>query len=236
MVLFLVATGSAWFTTTSSTQMQSYSGCAWDPWFGTQCRSSQSSSQQTSTSWGGPYYNSFSAWDFESWGFWANGTQIEDVSGIWEPDLLGEMNLKLTGDDVIRGSYKNGENQGCIQGNFSYSNATFPLMDGIWWEDPTYQPPYSAGVIKITFLNSTALEGIFSYSDGTWGTFIGNKISGNLTEETEATLLDMPEVNWTLNYEEQKERIVSNPPEDNPMMQPGKQATLKLFCITIWFL
>jgi hypothetical protein len=28
MVLFLVATGSAWFTTTSSTQMQSYSGCA----------------------------------------------------------------------------------------------------------------------------------------------------------------------------------------------------------------
>jgi hypothetical protein len=36
------------------------------------------------------------------------------------------MKLKLTGDDIIRGSYMNGENQGYIQGNFSYSNETLP--------------------------------------------------------------------------------------------------------------
>jgi hypothetical protein len=136
------------------------------------------------------------------------------------------MNLKLTGDDIIRGSYMNGENQGYIQGNFSYSNETLPAMDGIWWEEPTYQPPYSAGVMEITFLNSTALEGIFSYSDGTWGPFTGTKISGNLTEETEAMLLDMPEVNWTLNYDEQKDYLVSNPPEENPVMQPGEESTV----------
>lgn len=236
IIFSLVATGSAWRSSSFSSQYQSSSGCAWDPWFGTQCGSYQSYSQQSSTSygggypwgrgWGGDYYNSFSSWNYDSWGFWANETQIEDVTGVWDTNLLGEMNLKLTGDDIIRGSYMNGEYQGYIQGNFSYSNETLPLMDGIWWEEPTYQPPYSAGVMVITFLNSTELEGIYSYSDGTWGQFTGKKLSGNLIEETEDMLLEMPEVDWTLNFDEQKENIVSNSAEENPVMQPGDESTI----------
>ena len=238
MVLSLVATGSAWYTSQQSTQYQSSSGCAWDPWFGTQCGYSESFSQQSSVSygsdwgypwgggWGGSYYESYSSWEFGSFAFWANGTQMEDVTGVWDTDLLGEMNLKLTGDDIIRGSYMMGENQGYVQGNFTYSNETLPKMDGIWWEAPTYQPPYSAGVMDITFLNSTALEGIFAYSDGTWGPFTGKKVSGNLTEEQEAMLEDMPKVNWTLNSDEKKEYIVSNPVDDNPVMQTGNATTV----------
>ena len=148
------------------------------------------------------------------------------MTGVWNTDLLGEMNLKLTGDDIIRGSYMNGDDQGYIQGNFSYSNETLPLMNGIWWEEPNYQPPYSAGVMEITFLDSTSIEGIFSYSDGTWGPFTGTKISGSLSEEIEEMLLEMPEVNWALNFDEKKEYIVSNPAEENPVMKPGKESTV----------
>ena len=235
LVLSLVATGSAWYSSSYSSQYQASSGCAWDPWYGTYCGASQSYSQQSSTSYGGgypwgggyggSYYESYSSWEYGSWGFWANGTQMEDVTGVWDTDLLGEMALKLTGDDIIRGTYMNGDNQGYMQGNFTYSNETLPKMDGIWWEEPSYQPPYSAGIMEITFLNSTALEGIFSYSDGTWGPFTGVKISGNLSEETEAMLLDMPEVNWTLNYEDQKMFIVDNPTSDNPIMSAGNETT-----------
>lgn len=236
--LFLVATVSAWYSSSYSSQYSSSSGCAWDPWYGTYCGASQSYSEQSSTSWGGgspwgwgtgwggSYYESYSSWDYGSWWFWANGTQMQDVTGVWDTNLLGEMNLKLTGDDIIRGSYMDGKDQGYIQGNFSASNESLPMMDGIWWEAPTYQPPYSAGVMEITFLNDTALEGIFSYSDGTWGPFTGTKISGNLSEESEAMLLDMPEVNWTLNYDEQKKYLVSNPPEDNPVMQAGNETSV----------
>ncbi|HPY60753.1 MAG TPA: hypothetical protein PLG55_08530 [Methanospirillum sp.] len=236
LVLSLVTISSAWYSSSYSSQYQSSSGCAWDPWFGTQCGYSQSYSQQSSTSyggyypwgggWGGSYYNSYSYWDYGSWGFWANGTQIEDVTGVWDTDLLGEINLKLTGDDIIRGSYMNGDYQGYIQGNFSYSNETLPLMNGIWWEEPDYQPPYSAGVMEITFLDATSIEGVFSYSDGTWGPFTGTKVSGSLSEETEAMLLEMPEVNWALNYDEEKEYIVNSPAEENPVMQPGKESTV----------
>jgi hypothetical protein len=235
MVLSLVATGSAWYSSATLPQYQSSSGCAWDPWFGTQCGYSQSYSQQSSTSYEDIIHGEGDGevvttiptlhGTMEA-GILGNGSQIEEVTGVCNTDLLGDINLKLTGDDIIRGSYMNGENQGYIQGNFSYSNETLPAMDGIWWEEPTYQPPYSAGVMEITFLNSTALEGIFSYSDGTWGPFTGTKVSGNLSEETEEMLLEMPEVNWTLNYDEQKDYLVSNPPEENPVMQPGEESTV----------
>jgi hypothetical protein len=98
-------------------------------------------------------------------------------------------------------------------------------MNGIWWEQPTYEPPYSAGVMEITFINDTALNGIFSYSDGIWGPFNGTKISGNLSAKTEEMLIDMPEVNWTLNYDQPKNYIVSNPLEDNPIMKVGNETS-----------
>jgi hypothetical protein len=39
-------------------------------------------------------------------------------------------------------------------------------------------------------------------------------------------LLEMPEVNWALNYDEEKEYIVNSPAEENPVMQPGKESTV----------
>lgn len=237
LVLLLVPIVSAWYSSSSFTQMSSSSGCSWNPWSGRVCGQSSSFTQATSTSyggfapwgggWGGNYYSSYSSWQRStSWGFWANESQMEDVTGVWDTDLLGEIKLKLTGDDIIRGSYMNGEDHGYIQGNFTYENLTHPMMDGIWWEEPTYQPPYSAGVMEITFLDNSTLEGIFAYSDGTWGTFNGTKTSGDLSEETEEMLIDMPEVNWEINDEEEKDYIVFNSPETNPVMNEGSETTL----------
>lgn len=237
LVLSLVVSASALVAWSSSTQMQTSSGCRYIPFVGTECGSSTSYSHQESMVNTGPTMIArapvpviggvwgpmlgYGQWDYGGFIFLANGSQMEDVTGVWETDLLGEMNLKLTGDDIIRGSYMDGEHQGYIQGNFSAANETLPVMkDGIWFEEPTYQPPYSLGVMNITFLNATALEGIFSYSDGTWGPFTGKKLSGTLSEENVDLLVNMPEANWTINLDEQKDYIVSNPLEDNPIMEP----------------
>ncbi|WP_146199709.1 hypothetical protein ACKUB1_14790 [Methanospirillum stamsii] len=237
LVFSLTMSVSALVAWSSSTQFQSSSGCTFDPFFGTRCGSSSSFSQQQSMvntgpgpaviaaapapriggMWGPAF--GYNVWNYGGYVFFANGSQMEDVTGVWDTDLLGEMNLKLTGDDIIRGSYMNHDHQGYVQGNFSAANETLPVMtDGVWFEEPSFQPPYSLGVMEITFLNDTELEGIFSYSDGTWGPFTGKKISGTLTEETEQLLMDMPEANWTINMDEEKDYIVSNPLNENPIM------------------
>jgi hypothetical protein len=86
MVLSLVTTGSAWYSSSYSSQYQSSSGCAWDPWFGTQCGYSQSYSQQSSTSYGGYY----------PWG--GDGevvTTIPTLHGTMEAGDFGQMDHKL---------------------------------------------------------------------------------------------------------------------------------------------
>lgn len=150
--------------------------------------------------------------------FYANETQIAAVSGTWETDLLGNMDIMLTGDDTIRGLYEVNGTKGYFEGNFT-SNGT-EGMDGIWWEEPTYQPPMSAGVITMTFDNESALKGVFSYPDGIWGEFQGTKMKGNLTPEIEEKLKDMPEPNWNVSTEDTKEYRVSQKVEDNPVMKP----------------
>ncbi|NLV26646.1 MAG: hypothetical protein GXY48_05725 [Methanomicrobiales archaeon] len=246
LVLSLTMSVSALVAWSSSTQYQSSSGCTYSPFMGTRCGSSSSFSQQQSMvstgpgpvpvvaapppgprigGFWGPAFG-YNVWNYGGYVFFANGSQMEDVTGVWDVDLLGEMNLKLTGDDIIRGSYQNGDHQGYIQGNFSAENETLPVMtDGIWFEEPSFQPPYSLGVIEITFLNDTELEGVFSYSDGTWGPFTGKKTSGTLTEETEEKLMNMPEANWTINMDEEKNYLVSNSLENNPIMDPAEDVS-----------
>lgn len=153
--------------------------------------------------------------------FYANGTQIADVSGTWRSDLIGEMNLKLTGDDTIRGMYEINGTKGYIEGNFTSNGSD--SMEGLWWEEPSYQPPFSAGIIKMTFPNESSLEGIFSYPDGTWGPFNATKENGNLSPGVEINLKNIPEVNWKVNQTEVKELRVSRNPEENPVLTPPKK-------------
>ena len=147
--------------------------------------------------------------------FAANGTQIADVSGVWKTDLLGNLTVRLTGDDVIRASYVVDGNDGFMQGNFT-SNAS-PIMDGYWWEAPEYRPLYQAGAVQITFENSTALNGVFAYADGTWGPFTGKKVRANLTAEEDDKLMDMPVLNWEVDPTEAVGTRVSNPVSTNPI-------------------
>jgi hypothetical protein len=153
--------------------------------------------------------------------FYANETQIAEVSGIWETDLLGKMNIMLTGDDTIRGTYEVDDIKGYLEGNFT-SNET-QGMDGIWWEEPSYQPPMSAGIISMTFVNESYLEGTFSYPDGMWGPFTGVKTNPELSSEIQEDLKNMPEVNWTVNLEEKKVYRVTNEAEKNPVMSEGEE-------------
>ena len=150
--------------------------------------------------------------------FYANETQIAEISGSWETDLLGTMEIMLTGDDTIRGIYEVNGTKGYLEGNFTYNDTQ--KMDGLWWEEPTYQPPMSAGIITMTFVNKTYLEGVYSYPDGMWGPFTGVKVKPELSSETQEELKNMPEVNWTVNQDEVKEYKVSNKPEDNPDLTP----------------
>lgn len=150
--------------------------------------------------------------------FYVNGTQIADLSGVWRTDLLGNLTIRLTGDEIIRASYKINNTNGYMQGNFS-SNGS-PVMDGFWWESPEYQPPYQAGAVHITFENSTALNGIFSYADGTWGHFTGTKIRANLTQTEHNNLMIMPKLNWTIDINQISDMRVTNQVDTNPIQIP----------------
>lgn len=207
---------------------QSSSGCSWDFWGGG-CYQQQTESHSTSSGgyggygpgwYGGAYEEYYSSYYRSSWmtGWWANGTQIADVSGVWDTDLLGNLTVRLTGDDIIRASYMYNDKNGYMQGNFS-SNAS-PIMDGFWWEAPEYRPPYQAGAVQITFENSTSLSGIFAYSDGTWGPFTGVKVRANLTEEEDAQLMDMPKLDWTIDANQTSDARVSEPMDMNPITVP----------------
>lgn len=145
IVVLCIATGaSAWFTSSQFSSSSFSSGCNWDPWYGTSCSQQQQYSSSSSFSsgygpyepplyFGGYYSDYYSSWSrSSSWLFAANGSQIADVSGVWKTDLLGNITLKLTGDDIIRGMYTVNKTNGYIQGNFTYN--TTPMMDGIWWE------------------------------------------------------------------------------------------------------
>lgn len=225
-IITLMAGGAsaAWWS-----QQDSYSassGCSWSYWGNYGCYQQQSSSHSSSSGgwgpnwYGGAYENYFSSYYRSSWmtNFWANDTQIADVSGIWETDLLGNLTVRLTGDDIIRGMYTVDDTSGYIQGNFSSEGE--PVMDGFWWESPEYRPPYQAGAIQITFENSTSLNGIFSYADGTWGPFTGTKIIANLTQEEDDLLMDMPQLDWTIDEAQSPVMRVDNPVESNPISIP----------------
>ncbi|HWQ67906.1 MAG TPA: hypothetical protein VN372_13690 [Methanospirillum sp.] len=223
LALSLIASVSAWgFASQTSIRSQTQ----WNPWG----MSSQTSIQSSTQSFGMPgpmmapiRYGGIwggNCWDPYLCGymFAANESQIADVSGTWETDILGKMSLKLTGDDTIRGTYEINGTKGYVEGNFT-PNGT-PTMDGLWWEAPTYQPPMSAGVMTIEFVNESYLKGIYSYPDGIWGPFTATKTEANLTSQVEEELKNMPEVSWDVNKEEVKDYRVSNKPEDNPVMTP----------------
>lgn len=227
-VIVMMAAGTSalsWWNQQDS--YQSSSGCSWDFWGGG-CYQQESEFHSSSggsygPGWfGGAYDNYFSSYfrSSSSWltGWWANGTQIADVSGIWETDLLGNLTVRLTGDDIIRASYMHDKTNGYIQGNFS-SNGS-PVMDGFWWEAPEYRPPYQAGPVQIAFENSTFLSGVFAYSDGTWGPFTGTKVRANLTPEEDNQLMNMPQLNWTVDVNQVSDKRVNNPVDTNPLSIP----------------
>ncbi len=224
MIIIVMTAGgasAAWWSQQDS--YQSSSGCDWNFWGGG-CYQQQSESHSSSSGGGwGPnwfgglysnYYSSYTRSNFWT-GWWANGTQIADVSGVWKTDLLGNLTVRLTGDDIIRASYMVNGNNGYMQGNFS-SNSS-PIMDGFWWEAPEYRPPYQAGAVQITFENSTALNGIFAYADGTWGPFTGTKVRANLTAEEDDDLKDMPQLSWNVDTSQTSDKRVNNPVDTNPI-------------------
>ncbi|MDD1730183.1 MAG: hypothetical protein LUQ50_14075 [Methanospirillum sp.] len=222
LVIVMTAGGVSayWWSQSSSFQQSSY----WNPWGGGSFM--QQSSSQTIASgggmpgyFGGLYSDYFSSYQRSSFftSFAANGTQIADVSGVWKTDLLGNLTIRLTGDDIIRASYQVNDKDGYMQGNFS-SNGS-PVMDGFWWQAPEYRPPYQAGAVQITFENSTALSGVYAYSDGTWGPFNGIKIRANLTSEEDAALQDMPKLDWTVDEKQTSDKLVSNPVDTNPITE-----------------
>lgn len=219
VIATLVAGASAyWFNQQSSSMTSS----SWSPW-GSSFQQSEFSSMSSGGGWGGPmfgglYSNSYSSYfrSSSSWNsFWANGTQMSDVSGIWSTDLLGNLTVRLTGDDIIRASYVVDGIDGYMQGNFS-SNAS-PVMDGFWFEAPEYRPLYQAGAVQITFENATDLNGIFAYADGVWGPFTGKKVRANLTAEEDDKLMDMPVLDWTVDTNQTIGTRVDNPMDTNPI-------------------
>jgi|GEM_PF-2491739 len=161
--------------------------------------------------YGGDYSDSYSTWT-GGFTFFTNETSMESVTGEWKTDLLGTMYLKVTGDDILRGMYTVSGYTGYLEGNFT-GNQT-PMMKGFWWQEPTYQPPYSVGTIQMDF-NETSLTGIYRYLDGTWEQFTGEKVTGDISEETEELLFSMPTLNWTLSQETVKVILVNNTDEMN---------------------
>jgi|GEM_PF-1040737 len=166
----------------------------------------------------GGAYSSFSS--MSSWNrmrFFANETEIEDVTGEWETDLFGPLYLKLTGDDILRGMYEVDGLKGYMQGNFT-GNST-PNVEGLWWQEPTFQPFNNAGGFSMTFdFNETTVEGIYAYADGTWAPFTGEKKTADLSEEVDDALFNMPEYNAEINPDEEPKIIdAPNPVETNPL-------------------
>lgn len=166
---------------------------------------------------GGRYSSFFSASSWNRMSFFANETEIEDVTGEWDTDLFGPLYLKLTGDDILRGMYEVDGNKGYMQGNFT-GNST-PNVEGLWWQEPTFQPLNNAGGFSMTFdFNESTMEGIFAYADGTWAPFTGEKVTMDLSEEVDDELFNMPEFNATISEEEMPKIIeASNPLDTNPL-------------------
>ncbi|MBN1166023.1 MAG: hypothetical protein JXA44_02700 [Methanospirillaceae archaeon] len=172
--------------------------------------------------WGGRYSNFFSSYN-RMFAFMANETEIEDVTGEWETDLFGPLYLKLTGDDILRGMYEVEGYKGYLQGNFT-GNST-PNVEGLWWQEPTYQPLNNAGGFSMTFdFEEATMEGIFAYADGTWAPFTGEKVSADLSEEMDEALFDMPEYNPEIS-EEEMEKVIDapNPYETNPLSEEAAE-------------
>lgn len=226
LILSLVASASAWSYSSHQTIRTQKT---WNPWinsmpsspYGMQSYGMGGQMMYSPMRYGGMFMGQ--CWDpyMCGYAFYANETQIAEVSGRWDSDILGTMNIMLTGDDTIRGLYEVNGTTGYLEGNFT-SNET-QGMDGLWWEEPSYQPPMSAGIITMTFVDDSHLKGVFSYPDGMWGEFTASKAEGNLTPEIEEKLKDMPEVNWTVNADEVKDYRVSNKPEDNPVLTPASE-------------
>lgn len=220
MGMMVGVVSAQWISQSMSQSSSSY----WSPFGG--YTSMQQSSQSFMSGgfpgsiFGGNYFQSFSSYVRSTFGpiFFANGTQIADVSGVWNTDLLGNVTVRLTGDDIIRASYMVDDKDGYIQGNFT-SNAS-PVMDGFWWEGPDYRPLYQAGAIQITFVNNTALTGVFAYADGTWGPFTGMKVRANLTQEEDDLLVDMPKLDWTIDENQTSDMRVNNSVDTNPIAIP----------------
>jgi len=171
--------------------------------------------------YGGDYSELYQSWD-EGFSFFANETEMAAITGEWKTDLLGNVSLYLTGDDIIRGKYQKDGYFGYIQGNYT-TNET-PVMEGLWWEAPLYRPPYQVGSILMEF-NETGCTGVFSYLDGTWEPFYGEKVSADLSEKTEQELFIMPELNWTLSGKTIKGITVSNPAQTNPIYLDRKDTS-----------
>ncbi|MBN1166025.1 MAG: hypothetical protein JXA44_02710 [Methanospirillaceae archaeon] len=147
----------------------------------------------------------------------ANETEIEDVTGEWETDTFGPLSMKLTGDDILRGYYEVEGFKGYMQGDFD-GNKT-PNVVGFWWQEPTFKPFNNAGAFSMTFdFEGATMEGIYAYSDGTWTSFTGTKVSSQLTEDMEDILYDMPEYTAEIS-EELQDKVINapNPIETNPL-------------------
>jgi len=161
------------------------------------------------------YCGRYSSWNRYS--FFANETEIEDVSGEWETNLFGSFYMKLTGDDILRGMYEVEGLKGYMQGDFT-GNST-PNVVGIWWQEPTFQPFNNAGGFSITFdFEDATMEGVYAYSDGTWAPFTGTKVNAQLSEEMDETLYDMPEYKAEIS-EELMSKVIDapNPIDTNPL-------------------
>ncbi|MBN1167049.1 MAG: hypothetical protein JXA44_07950 [Methanospirillaceae archaeon] len=162
--------------------------------------------------YGGDYSEYHPSWT-GAFTFFTNETSISDVTGEWETDLLGIISLKLTGDDIIRGTYSVSGYTGYIEGNYTANRS--PMMEGIWWQEPDLSPPYQVGTIMMD-INETHLSGAYSYLDGTWEPFFGEKVRMDIPEDTEKILFVMPPLNWTLSQNTTKQIEVTRLPDSNP--------------------
>jgi len=154
---------------------------------------------------------------YNRYAFFANETEIEDVSGEWETDLFGPLYMKLTGDDILRAMYEVEGNKGYMQGDFDGN--TTPNVVGFWFQEPTYQLFNNAGAFSMTFdFEGGTMEGIYAYGDGTWTPFTGEKVSMELTEDQDDALYNMPEYTGNISEELQTKVIdAPNPIETNPL-------------------
>ena len=195
----------------------------------------QQCTQTTSSGYGGCMYGGCQNWgvggsycsdccdycnryqSYNRFSFFANETEIEDVSGEWETDLFGPLYMKLTGDDILRAMYEVDGNKGYMQGDFDGN--TTPNVVGFWWQEPTFELFNNAGGFSMTFdFEETTMEGIYAYGDGTWAPFTGSKVSLSLSEEVDEALYDMPEYSGEISEEEMPKLIdAPNPIETNPL-------------------